>query len=123
MTSRQAARNAVMGIWKEYGFVRPSTLEQIEQISPKFWREIEESMLAKDKKMAHSIKKYTAPNSSVSLKVFSILSRISTAVTMKAPAKSRFPLRPVKEHSVAVLRMTAARRERRNGPHQHHPAP
>ena len=91
MTSRRAARNAVMWIWKEYEFVRPSTLEQIEQISPKFWCEIEESMLAKDKKMAHSIKKYTAPNSSVSLKVFSILSRISTAVT----AKSGFPPRPV----------------------------
>ncbi|OQE11913.1 hypothetical protein PENFLA_c069G02111 [Penicillium flavigenum] len=55
MTSRHAAKNAVMGIAKEYGFIQPSSLDEIERFNPKLRREIEESMLAKDKKIGHSI--------------------------------------------------------------------
>ena len=56
MTSRNAAKNAVIGIAKEYGFIQPSSLDEIGRINPELRREIEESMLAKDKKIAHSIK-------------------------------------------------------------------
>ncbi|KAJ6128191.1 hypothetical protein N7471_009408 [Penicillium samsonianum] len=55
MTSRHAAKNAVIGIAKEYGFIQPSSLDEIGRIKPELRREIEESMLAKDKKIGHSI--------------------------------------------------------------------
>lgn len=44
-----------MGIAKEYGFIQPSSLDEIGRIDPALRREVEESMLAKDKKIGHSI--------------------------------------------------------------------
>lgn len=55
MATKDAAKEAVMGIAKEYGFIQPSSLDEIGRINPALRREIEESMLAKDKKIAHSI--------------------------------------------------------------------
>ncbi|KAJ5263150.1 hypothetical protein N7478_010755 [Penicillium angulare] len=55
MATKKEAKEAVMGIAKEYGFIQPSSLDEISRINPALRREIEESMLAKDKKIAHSI--------------------------------------------------------------------
>lgn len=73
MTSRCAAKNGVIGIAKEYGFIHPSSLDEIERINPELRREIEESMLAKDKKIAHSIKTCVTPDRSVALKDFILI--------------------------------------------------
>jgi hypothetical protein len=56
MATKDAAKQAVMAIAKEYGFIQPSSLDEIGRINPALRREIEEGMLAKDKKIAHSIK-------------------------------------------------------------------
>ncbi|KAJ5982538.1 hypothetical protein N7451_012638 [Penicillium sp. IBT 35674x] len=55
MATKNEAKEAVMGIAKDYGFIQPSSLDEIGRINPALRREIEESMLAKDKKIAHSI--------------------------------------------------------------------
>ncbi|CAG8933967.1 unnamed protein product [Penicillium salamii] len=55
MATKDAAKHAVMGIAKEYGFIQPSSLDEIGRIDPALRREVEESMLAKDKKIGHSI--------------------------------------------------------------------
>ncbi|KAJ5511786.1 hypothetical protein N7453_003889 [Penicillium expansum] len=55
MATKDAAKEAVMGIAKEYGFIKPSSLDEIGRIDPALRREVEESMLAKDKKIGHSI--------------------------------------------------------------------
>ncbi|KAJ5189913.1 hypothetical protein N7472_008927 [Penicillium cf. griseofulvum] len=55
MATKDAAKEAVMGIAKEYGFIQPSSLDEIGRIDPALRREVEESMLAKDKKIGHSI--------------------------------------------------------------------
>lgn len=68
MTSKRAAKDAVIGIAKEYGFIRPSSLDEIGRMNPEIRHEIEESMLAKDKKMAHSIKTCAPLNRPVILK-------------------------------------------------------
>lgn len=55
MADYSAAKQDVEGIAKEYGFIQPSTLDEIGRNNPEHRREIEESMLAKDKKIGHSI--------------------------------------------------------------------
>lgn len=56
MASKEDAKEAVKGIAKDYGFVDDEIMNRIEQWDPDVRRVIEESMLAKDKKAAHSIK-------------------------------------------------------------------
>ncbi|KAJ6007726.1 hypothetical protein N7540_011702 [Penicillium herquei] len=55
MATKDAAKQDVMAITKDYGFIHPSTLDEIGRINPALRREVEEGMLAKDKKIAHSI--------------------------------------------------------------------
>lgn len=68
MTSRHAAKNAVVGIAKEYGFIQPCSLDEIGRIKPELRREIEESMLAKDKKIGHAIQTYAFSNRQATFK-------------------------------------------------------
>ncbi|EEY19489.1 conserved hypothetical protein [Verticillium alfalfae VaMs.102] len=56
MASSQDAKRAVVAIGEKYGFVGEDIMEQIGQWNPSIRRTIEESMLAKDKLAAHSIK-------------------------------------------------------------------
>ncbi|KAM0658061.1 hypothetical protein ACHAPH_006138 [Verticillium nonalfalfae] len=56
MTSSEDAKRAVVAIGEKYGFVGEDIMEQIGQWNPSIRRTIEESMLAKDKLAAHSIK-------------------------------------------------------------------
>ncbi|GLI73329.1 hypothetical protein PoHVEF18_001545 [Penicillium ochrochloron] len=53
MKSKKDAKNAVMGIAKEYGFIEKDIMDRME---PDVRLAVEESMRAKDKKAAHAIK-------------------------------------------------------------------
>lgn len=53
MGKKQDAKDAVMGIAKEYGFIEK---EIMDQMAPNVRLAVEESMLARDKKVGHTIK-------------------------------------------------------------------
>ncbi|KAJ5724661.1 hypothetical protein N7493_006389 [Penicillium malachiteum] len=55
MATKDAAKQDVVAIAKGYGFIHPDTLAEIGRFNPALRREVEEGMLAKDKKIAHSI--------------------------------------------------------------------
>ncbi|KAJ5721350.1 uncharacterized protein N7483_009284 [Penicillium malachiteum] len=55
MATKDAAKQDVIAIAKDYGFINPSDLNEIGQIRAAFRREVEVGMWAKDKKIAHSI--------------------------------------------------------------------
>ncbi|KUM66133.1 hypothetical protein ACN42_g939 [Penicillium freii] len=52
MESRKDAKNAVIGIGKEYGFIE----KEMDQMAPNVRLAVEESILASDKKVGHAIK-------------------------------------------------------------------
>lgn len=56
MASPQEAKRAVVAIAAKYGFIGDDIMEKIGQWNPSIRRTIEESMLAKDRLAAHSIK-------------------------------------------------------------------
>jgi hypothetical protein len=60
MSSRDDAKEAVDSIGRKFGLVGDDIMGQIEQWRPDIRRIIEESMLAKDRLAAHSIKTYVA---------------------------------------------------------------
>lgn len=60
MSSRDDAKEAVDSIGRKFGFVGDDIMGEIEQWRPDIRRILEESMLAKDRLAAHSIKTYVA---------------------------------------------------------------
>jgi hypothetical protein len=56
MANKEAAKAAVRAIADSYGFLGDDIMNQIEQWNPDIRRAVQESMLAKDKRVAHSIK-------------------------------------------------------------------
>jgi hypothetical protein len=56
MATTEAARAAVHSIAESYGFIGDDIMDQIEAWRPEIRRLIQERMLAKDKRLAHSIK-------------------------------------------------------------------
>ena len=56
MASKEEAKEAVLAIAGSYGFLGDDIMDQIEQWNPEIRRAVQESMLAKDKRVAHSIK-------------------------------------------------------------------
>ncbi|KAJ5716962.1 hypothetical protein N7488_002608 [Penicillium malachiteum] len=52
---QRCSKRGCDGIAKDYGFIDPSSLEEIGRINPAIRREVEEGMLAKDKKISHSV--------------------------------------------------------------------
>lgn len=53
MRNKKDAKDAVIGIAKEYGFIEK---EIMDQMAPNVRLAVEESMLARDKKVGHAIK-------------------------------------------------------------------
>lgn len=63
MATKEQARDIVLGIAKDFGVISPSSLDRIGALDPELRREVEESMLAKDGKIGHSIKTLVSLNS------------------------------------------------------------
>jgi hypothetical protein len=56
MATTEEAKEAVLAIAESYGFLSDDIMDEIGAWKPEIRRAIEGSMLAKDQRMAHSIK-------------------------------------------------------------------